>query len=90
MLFRSARQIARRALATINQREEKERLNVWTALLHLENDFGSNDTIEETFAEAARANDSREMHERMIKIYITSGKLDVSSSVTSTTYLTQY
>ncbi|KAF1973855.1 rRNA biogenesis protein-like protein RRP5 [Bimuria novae-zelandiae CBS 107.79] len=70
------RQIARRALATMNLREEKERLDVWTALLHLENDFGSDDLIEETFKEACQNNDSREVHERMIKIYISSGKLD--------------
>lgn len=73
-----ARQIARRALATMNPREEKERLDVWTALLHLENDFGSDDLIDETFKEACQNNDSREIHERMIKIYISSGKLDVS------------
>ena len=73
-----ARQIARRALATINPREEKERLDVWTALLHLENDFSSNDIVEDTLKEACQNNDEREMHERMIKIYISSGKLDVS------------
>jgi rRNA biogenesis protein RRP5 len=72
-----ARQIARRALATINPREEKERLDVWTALLHLENDFANDDGIEATFKEAAQQNDAREIHERMIKIYISAGKLDV-------------
>lgn len=75
-----ARQIARRALATINPREEKEKLDVWTALLHLENDFASDDAIEETFKEACQHNDSREIHERMIKICISSGKLEVSLS----------
>lgn len=78
-----ARQIARRALATMNPREEKERLDVWTALLHLENEHGSDDLIEETFKEACQYNDSREMHERMIKIYISSGKLDVGPPSTS-------
>lgn len=76
-----ARQIARRALATINLREEKERLDVWTALLHLENDFGSDDLIDETFKEACQNNDSREVHERMIKIYISSGKLDKADNL---------
>jgi rRNA biogenesis protein RRP5 len=73
-----ARQIARRALTVMNPREEKERLDVWTALLHLENGACSDDTIEETFKEACQHNDAREVHERMIKIYISSGKLDVS------------
>ena len=72
-----ARQIARRALATINPREEKEKLDVWTALLHLENDFASDDALETVFKEACQNNDAREMHERMIKIYISSGKIDV-------------
>ncbi|KAF2258286.1 nucleic acid-binding protein [Lojkania enalia] len=76
-----ARQIARRALATINPREENERLDVWTALLHLENGFGNDDAIEETFKEACQYNDSREVHERMIKIYITSGKLDKADAL---------
>ncbi|KAF2011475.1 nucleic acid-binding protein [Aaosphaeria arxii CBS 175.79] len=71
-----ARQIARRALATMNTREEKERLDIWTALLHLENEHSSDDTVEETFKEARQNNDDREIHERMIKIYISSGKLD--------------
>jgi rRNA biogenesis protein RRP5 len=75
-----ARQIARRALTVMNPREEKERLDVWTALLHLENGACSDETLEETFKEACQHNDSREIHERMIKIYISSGKLDVSAT----------
>jgi rRNA biogenesis protein RRP5 len=79
-----ARQIARRALATINPREEKEKLDVWTALLHLENDFASDDEMDKVFKEACQNNDSREMHERMIKIYISSGKIDVSTTSSTT------
>ena len=74
-----ARQIARRALATINPREEKEKLDVWTALLHLENDVASDDAMEAVFREACQHNDAREIHERMIKIYLSSGKVDVSA-----------
>lgn len=73
-----ARQIARRALATINAREDQEKLNVWTALLHLENEHASDEVLESTFKEACQQQDDREMHERMLKIYISSGKLDVS------------
>lgn len=76
-----ARQIARRALATINPREEKEKLDVWTALLHLENDFATDDAMEQIFKEACQHNDSREVHERMIKIYISSGKLEKADSL---------
>jgi rRNA biogenesis protein RRP5 len=72
-----ARQIARRALATINPREEKEKMDVWTALLHLENEFAADDAMEATFKEACQHNDSREIHERMIKIYLSAGKIEV-------------
>ncbi|KAF1832627.1 nucleic acid-binding protein [Decorospora gaudefroyi] len=76
-----ARQIARRALATINPREEKEKMDVWTALLHLENDFASDDAVDSVFKEACQNNDSREMHERMIKIYLSSGKVDKADTL---------
>ncbi|KAF1921432.1 hypothetical protein BDU57DRAFT_535098 [Ampelomyces quisqualis] len=76
-----ARQIARRALATINPREEKEKLDVWTALLHLENDFASDEAMEATFKEACQHNDAREIHERMIKIYISASKVDKADTL---------
>ncbi|OCK79351.1 hypothetical protein K432DRAFT_383149 [Lepidopterella palustris CBS 459.81] len=71
-----SRQIARRALSSIFPREEREKLDVWTALLHLENDFSSDETVEDVFKEACQYNDAREMHDRLIKIYVLSGKLD--------------
>ena len=45
--------------------------------------FGSDDLLDETFKEACINNDSREVHERMIKVYISSGKLDVSPNTAS-------
>lgn len=74
-----ARQIAKRALASIMPNEEQEKLNVWTALLHLENGWGSDESVEDAFKEACQRNDTRQMHERLLKIYIDSGKLDVST-----------
>ncbi|KAK9431989.1 hypothetical protein V1505DRAFT_366924 [Lipomyces doorenjongii] len=47
-----ARDVARRALKTINYREEKEKLNIWVALLNLENSFGTKETLEDAFKES--------------------------------------
>ncbi|KAK9361864.1 hypothetical protein V1504DRAFT_432440 [Lipomyces starkeyi] len=47
-----AREVARRALKTINYREEKEKLNIWVALLNLENSFGTKETLEDTFKQS--------------------------------------
>jgi rRNA biogenesis protein RRP5 len=63
-----AREIARRAIRTINFREEQERLNVWIALLNLENVYGTDEILESVFKEAAQANDSKTIHLRLASI----------------------
>ncbi|KAJ7900149.1 hypothetical protein B0H14DRAFT_2672489 [Mycena olivaceomarginata] len=69
-----AREIARRALQTISFREEQEKLNIWIALLNLENAYGTDETVEATFKEAARANDSKTIHLRLALIFDQSEK----------------
>lgn len=73
-----AREIARRAINTINFREEQEKLNVWVALLNLENSYGDETSLDETFKEAAQSNDAKTIYLRLIDIYERTGKLDVS------------
>lgn len=73
-----AREVAERAIRTINMREEVEKMNVWIALLNLENAYGSDDTTEEVFKRACQYNDAFEIHERLTSIYIQSGKHTVS------------
>lgn len=75
-----AREIAERALKTINIREEAEKLNVWTAYLNLENAYGNEETLEEVFRRACQYNDEQVVHERLTTIYIKTGKHDVSSN----------
>ncbi|PVF94509.1 hypothetical protein CPB86DRAFT_43532 [Serendipita vermifera] len=60
-----AREIGRRALKAINFREEQERLNVWIALLNLEVAYGTEQSLDSVFKEAARANDSKTIHWRL-------------------------
>ncbi|KAI0375236.1 hypothetical protein BV20DRAFT_934020 [Pilatotrama ljubarskyi] len=69
-----AREIAKRALKTINFREEQEKLNVWIALLNLENIYGTDESLESTFKDAARHNDSKTIHLRMAEIFEQSDK----------------
>lgn len=72
-----ARDIARRAIRTINFREEQEKLNVWIALLNLENVYGTDESLGSLFKEAARANDSKTIHLRMASIFDQSDKVEV-------------
>lgn len=73
-----AREIAERALKTINIREEAEKLNVWVAYLNLENAYGTEETLDEVFKRACQYNDEQVVHERLTTIYIQTGKHDVS------------
>lgn len=71
-----AREIGKRALDTINFREEQEKQNVWIALLNLENSFGTEQTLEDTFKDAVQYMDSNTMHLKLANIYAQSGKVD--------------
>lgn len=72
-----AREVAERAIKTINIREDAEKMNVWIALLNLENAYGSDESVEEVFKRACQYNDAQEIHERLTSIYIQSGKHEV-------------
>lgn len=73
-----AREIGKRALKTINFREEQEKLNVWIGLLNLENVYGTDETMEVTFKDAARHNDSKTIHLRLASIFDQTEKHEVS------------
>ncbi|EAW14463.1 putative rRNA biogenesis protein RRP5 [Aspergillus clavatus NRRL 1] len=69
-----AREIAERALRTISLGQDTEKLNIWVALLNLENTYGNDDTLEEVFKRACQYNDTQEIYDRLTSIYIQSGK----------------
>lgn len=72
-----AREVARRALKSINFREEQEKLNVWVALLNLENTYGTEESLQELFTEATQSNDAKTVYLRLVDIYERSGKFEV-------------
>ncbi|PSS01007.1 hypothetical protein BD289DRAFT_450091 [Coniella lustricola] len=76
-----AREIAERALKTINIREEAEKLNVWTAYLNMENAYGTEETLDEVFKRACQYNDEQVVHERLSTIYIKTGKQEKADEV---------
>ncbi|ORY86310.1 hypothetical protein BCR37DRAFT_376884, partial [Protomyces lactucae-debilis] len=78
-----AREVAERALKAIHFRREKEKLNVWMALINLENNFGTEESLDEVFKRSCQFNDAREMHARLAGALIRSGKLDKADAVYS-------
>ncbi|KIW33568.1 uncharacterized protein PV07_00407 [Cladophialophora immunda] len=71
-----ARQIGERALKAIGLGQDEEKLNVWVALLNLENAYGDDESIEAMFKRACEYNDPQEIYSRLTSIYIQSGKHD--------------
>ncbi|KAI9106108.1 hypothetical protein DFS34DRAFT_47062 [Phlyctochytrium arcticum] len=69
-----ARDIAERALQTIHYREEKEKMNVWVALLNLEHTYGTEESLQKTFDRAVAVNEPKHMYIHLIKIYERSQK----------------
>ncbi|KAF8519094.1 U3 snoRNP-associated protein Rrp5 [Hysterangium stoloniferum] len=71
-----AKEVGRRALKTINFREEGEKMNVWIAILNLENKYGTDESLDVVFKDAARHNDSKTIHLRLASIFDETGRHD--------------
>ncbi|XP_078040689.1 ribosomal RNA Processing 5 [Augochlora pura] len=69
-----ARAVARRAVKTINFREEDERLNVWNAWLNLESKFGTFESLNDVFQEAVRVNDAIKVYTHMLTVHCEAGR----------------
>lgn len=76
-----AREIGERALKTINFREEGEKLNIWIAMLNLENTFGTDETLDAVFKKACQYMDSYTIHIKTLGIYQMSEKFDKASDL---------
>ncbi|KAL0277492.1 UNVERIFIED_CONTAM: hypothetical protein PYX00_004749 [Menopon gallinae] len=69
-----ARAVARRALKTISFGEEQEKLNVWVALLNLENLYGNEESLNKTLSEALMCNEPYHIHLHMLNMHGQSNK----------------
>ncbi|XP_031623798.1 protein RRP5 homolog [Contarinia nasturtii] len=64
-----ARAIGKKALKTIDVREQQERLNMWIALLNMELRFGSKDAFDEVLKEALLVNEPFKVYSVCLKIF---------------------
>ncbi|THY90587.1 nucleic acid-binding protein [Aureobasidium pullulans] len=76
-----ARDIGQRALRTIHLREQDEKQNIWVALLNLEVAYGDADSVESTFKESCKVQDSFTMHEKLAAIYTSSGDFRAAEKI---------
>ncbi|XP_036380286.1 protein RRP5 homolog isoform X1 [Megalops cyprinoides] len=69
-----ARAVAERALKTISFREEQEKLNVWVALLNLENLYGTEESLQKVFERALQYCEPLPVYQQLADIYTESNK----------------
>ena len=65
----AARKVAERGLKAIPTGEDKEKLNLWTAYMNLESNFGTQETLEAVTRRALEVNDRRLIYLKLADIY---------------------
>ncbi|XP_035696385.1 protein RRP5 homolog isoform X2 [Branchiostoma floridae] len=79
-----ARTVAERALKTISFREEKEKLNVWVALMNLENMYGTEESLMTVFQRALQHNEALTIFKQLVNIYKRTGKTEEADQLYGT------
>ncbi|XP_041116751.1 protein RRP5 homolog [Polyodon spathula] len=79
-----ARAVAERALKTISFREEQEKLNVWVALLNLENMYGTEESLNKVFERAVQHYEPLKVFQSLADIYTKSDKYKQAESLYNT------
>lgn len=79
-----ARSVAERALKTISFREEQEKLNVWVALLNLENMYGTEESLKKVFERALQFCEPMPVYQQLADIYAKSEKTKEAESLYKT------
>lgn len=64
-------------------REEAEKFNVWTALLNLENSYGTQDSLVLVFKRALEQNEPKKVFKQLVNIYVQSNKFEASINALS-------
>ncbi|XP_043843278.1 protein RRP5 homolog [Dromiciops gliroides] len=78
-----ARAVAERALKSISFREEQEKLNVWVALMNLENMYGTKDTLTKVFERAVQYCEPLKVFVQLADIYTKSEKYQAAEELYS-------
>ncbi|KAF6716045.1 RRP5-like protein [Oryzias melastigma] len=79
-----ARSVAERALKTISFREEQEKLNVWVALLNLENMYGTEESLKKVFERAVQFCEPMPVYQQLADIYNKCNKTKEAESLYKT------
>uniref|UniRef100_UPI00398EE491 protein RRP5 homolog isoform X2 n=1 Tax=Pristiophorus japonicus TaxID=55135 RepID=UPI00398EE491 len=79
-----ARAVAERAQKTISFREEQEKLNIWVALLNLENLYGTEESLARVFERAVQYSEPLKVYQQLASVYTKSEKYKQADSLYNT------
>ena len=68
----AARKVAERAVKSVSISNEQDKLNIWTAFMNLESNFGNQESLEKCTKRALEVNDRKSVYLNLIDIYKTS------------------
>ena len=70
----SARKVAERAVKNVSISNEEDKFNLWVAYMNLENNFGTQESLEKCVKRALEVNDRKNVYLQLINIYQSSQK----------------
>jgi rRNA biogenesis protein RRP5 len=70
----SARRVAERAVKSVSISSEDDKFNIWVAYMNLENNFGTQQTMENVVKRALEVNDRKKIYLQLISVYMSSKK----------------
>lgn len=70
----SARKVVERAVKSVSISNEEDKFNLWIAYMNLENNFGTQETLEKVIKRALEVNDRKRIYLQLISIYQSSQK----------------
>jgi rRNA biogenesis protein RRP5 len=70
----SARRVAERAVKAVSISNDEDKFNLWVAYMNLENNFGTQQTLQSVVKRALEVNDRQQIYLQLINIYQTAQK----------------
>ena len=65
----AARSVAQRAVKSVAISNDQDKLNIWTAYMNLESNFGTQESLEQCTKKALEVNDRKKVYLNLIDIY---------------------
>jgi len=79
----AARKVAERAVKSVAISNDQDKLNIWTAFMNLESNFGTQASLEACTKRALEVNDRKKVYLNLVDIYTPARSTSTSRSSTS-------